>query len=427
MRKPQRMRSNRCCPMPFWLFCLILVGSSIALFAQPDSPEHRIPRINVEMIDHLSLDDLTAGDRALKSMREANRSSCAGRQPLSIVPCSWHALIPKVLEKTAPYRELASVSGVYAPAYQPFALSRVQDRLAFASFVPVGETINGDSRLGTLRRYADAGDLINCAAINSISDHPGARVPDNVASATRIFGNSWLQESSQGRKGLKESQSCLAVVPSLKQMDVQFLMLCQVLLINGLVGPPTGCVPISASSNSANWLLAYTGLYYVELADNGRPDFRFNLFYSRGSNALSLDSSPTIKTEDLISAAERAIHSKPLSLQTTVTSSVLGISPRRTSPVLLGGWSEDVTIRIDLESKTTTDAKGKIVSTTSQFEVSTSVLVNRQKDSKPNDWHQPSPEQTKTWSDSIRTRLTEELRHLCSNPQRRDDYSLVCK
>jgi hypothetical protein len=423
----QRTRSYKSTGTLSWLFYLTTFGSSTALFAQPPTSEHRIQRINVEMIDHLSLDDLAAGERALKSLGQANRSSCAGQQPGSLVPCNWHVPVPKALQRTAPYREFDSVSGIYDPPYQPFALSLVQDRLAFASFVRLSEAMNGDAVFVNLRRYADTGQLINCVAIDSVSDHPGARIPENIASVTRIFANSWLQGGPQREKIPKEGQSCLAVVPSLKQNDVQFQMVCQVLLIHDLAGPPIGCVPVSASTGSGDWLLAHTGMYFVQLADNGKPDFKFNLFYSRGSRVLSLDSSPTIKTEDMLSAAERAIHAKPLSLQTAVTRYILGISPRRTSPVLLGGWNEEVTIRIDLESQTTTDTTGKTVNTTSQFEVSTSVLVNRQKDSKPTDWHQPSPEQTKAWSDSIRMRLTEELRHLCLNPQRRDDYSLTCK
>jgi hypothetical protein len=67
-----------------------------------------------------------------------------------------------------------------------------------------------------------------------------------------------------------------------------------------------------------------------------------------------------------------------------------------------------------------------VVAADYDLEVSTTILVNQQKDSDPKHWHQPDPAQTQVWTDAIKQRLREELSHLCASPRQPDDFKLVC-
>jgi hypothetical protein len=171
-----------------------------------------------------------------------------------------------------------------------------------------------------------------------------------------------------------------------------------------------------------HWVLGEVGSCYVLLADLGRPDFTVNLFRYRVERLAVFQATSSTRPDAVLFAAQRALQASPLSLQTRTKIGVLGISPRRTSTVLGNRWNEEVTVRIDVsESEGPLDPKVHDFS----FEVSTSIAVNEQKDK--DHWHQPSPAQTKTWSDAVRIQLLNELTRLCVHPSSQDNFTIVCQ
>lgn len=207
---------------------------------------------------------------------------------------------------------------------------------------------------------------------------------------------------------------------------LRFISVCQVVVINGSPGTANGCVPVAARSAGSTWLLADVGYYQVIIASLGRPDFSFNLFYASGQPLFSLLESRALSSTDVLEAAERAIRSPPLLLRTHLSRYLLGTSPRRESLVIPGGFSEEVTVRIDVNALETHNVAGDL-KTNYILEVSTAILVNRQKDSNNTSWHHPSQEQSEAWTEAVRRKLAEEMGRLCRRPASRDALSVVCE
>jgi hypothetical protein len=250
-------------------------------------------------------------------------------------------------------------------------------------------------------------------------------MPDNMASFSS-FNRLQLASFRTESPSLGSALSCMAIVNDMPQKELRPLSLCQVIVIDSILGAPAGCILLAASQHSRQWLLANIGSFSVLLADNGKPDFSFNLFYAKGSPALELVASGKTTIEQVLTAADAAIHKDPLRLQTRVTSHVLGVAGRRESPVL-AGTNEEVTVRIDVDSSAKSDSGGQVITRDFTLEVSTSILINEHKDPNLKSWHKPSQEQTRSWSEAIRKRLSEELSSLCPQSTRKDDFTLVCK
>lgn len=409
------------------LLALLALASHDYLCAQIATAQQYIRTSEIGMTTQLVLKDLTDGYRELRSIRDRT-GTCREQRSFDDF-CLGPTPLPETLRKTAPYVTSGSIAAVGAPPYQPYSLTRVQSQLTFASFVPMEQVNGGAEAQKRWSQYADTGELIDCRDTDSLLDDPSQAIPPDVAI---LSGRPSIQASSIGFRprlhAPRKALSCLAVVHNVQQEDdLRFLSICQVVVVDRFPGALTGCTPISASASSGQWLLAYTGSFRIVVADNGRPDFRFNVFYSPLSAVAGLATSGTLTASAVLSAAELSIHSSPLSLETVVNSHVLGTSPRRKSKVLSGAWNEEVTVRIDVNTEDARDTNGTVTARYFTLEVSTAVLVNQQKDSNHNHWHQPSPEQTQAWGSAIKVRLTEELRRLCAHASRRDDFTLACK
>ncbi len=430
-RKVSCMRSQlNLSGSPRLLLVLLALTSDRYLQAQGGTSQLHMEAAPVELTRSISLDDLRNGDAALESLRSQRRAACLKQDTKPNAYCLWAAPLPTALERTAPHAAFDRVSGVWDPPFRSYGIARIQNFTALATFAPVAQVTEGAETLKRWTEYADSGQLIECANADSIPDEPH-RWPDNLAlrnssfPALRAVSMGIAEQDPRPQK----ASSCLVIVHSLPPPsgDLAFLSLCQVILINGLAGAPADCIPISASSSTGQWALAYTGGFEVLLADNGKPDFLFNLFYSRGSRVAGLHTNGHLQMEDVLGAAELAIRSTPLKLQTRISTYVLGIGPRRHSDVLPGNWNEEVTVRIDVDPTYSTDSTTNVVVATDfDLEVSTTILVNQQKDSDPKHWHQPDPTQTQVWTDAIKRRLREELSHLCASPRQPDDFKLVC-
>lgn len=428
MRRSGHMRASRLFGTTLIVFAWMFLVCSWIARAQEQRTPPRLEPLHLEVAAPFSVDDLSVGERDLESLRTSRQAACADHSSNDRLLCGWHADVSATLRKLTP-NKASELIGVWDAPYKPFNFSRVQSNLTFLTFVPVDRVIEGRETLARWRQQATGGELTRCAP----SDAPlGHNLRDDVASFDVRLSRAVWAPKQPVRPGLTatpvRAESCLAVVASVAQPDgLQFLLMCDVSVVGQLAGPPTACIAIAASTTSSDWLLADAGMAYVLYASNGKPDFTYDLFFSiHNDGAVTIDSSRKVTQDAIMKAAARAIRSEPLLLQTALSGRVLGVSPRRASP-LLAGWNEDVTVRVDVDSvEVSTRAGGPSTEIHFRLEISTSMLVNRQKSADPNSWHQPSTAQIQTWTDAVRLRLLEELSHLCTNAVRRDDFSLLC-
>lgn len=421
-----------------WLVIVTTLLLSSRLYAQGQEAQARLNlgKTFVDTAIGISVEDLQAGVSILNTLREQREQFCENEKTHNHRSsddtmagyCGWHHAVPTQLRKELPRSGYDEITDVYSPPYPPYNLNRLQSGLAMQSFVPIGSVKGGSDSLKRWNVLADTGELFNCHDPAEIPNDPANRLPDDVAG--RDSGSSgfrvvaWLRSDQQ--RAASSTQACLALVRNPPKQRLSFLSVCEILNLNGISGAPERCFPIAASSHSNQWILAGTATYYVLLADNGRPDFAVNLFGYKGNRAAELDTGPSLEVEDVLKAAETAMSHSPLLLTTKIKSNVLGVAAQRTSTVLGDRWNEQVTVRVDV-SDTPVTAGGKVTEHNFELEVSTSILVNEQKDPNPTHWHAPNPGQAEAWNEAIRQRLTQEISHLCPQPGRKDDFTVICK
>jgi len=146
----------------------------------------------------------------------------------------------------------------------------------------------------------------------------------------------------------------------------------------------------------------------------GKRDFDLNfLSYANQQNELR-------------TALIKALTSPPLNLSTEIQSrgDILGFCSYRASSILKG-WREIVTIRLQ-----GLDGEDDIVVTNkaqTNIEVISTMYVNRQNTSQPNDWTLPSENQAALWVETMLMNIKNEMQKLCRVPQWVDRTALKCQ
>jgi hypothetical protein len=412
-----------------------MLSSTLCGYGQETQSKLSLGETLVDTPLRISVEDLQRGLKALNDLRQEREQFCKkekNEKPQTTDPiiggfCSWHQAVPQELRKELPISGYDQISDILWPPYSSYNLNRLQEGLDLQSLVPIDSVKDGRNTLRKWNLLADTGELFNCHDPVAIPNDPANKVPDNVASYNS--GSGFRLASSHlpsQQRFAPTTRACLAVVRNTPKQLLHFLTVCEVLNISEVSGAPERCFPIAASSKSDVWILATTALYYVQLADNGKPDFTVNLFRYKGNRAAELDSGASLHMEDVLKAAEIAMSGPPLMLTTTIKSNVLGVAARRGSPVLGRPWNEQVTVRVDV-SDIPIQGNGGVTGHNFELEVSTSILVNEQKDPDPSHWHAPTPAQAQAWNDVIRQRLSQEISHLCPHAGRKDDFTVVCK
>lgn len=237
------------------------------------------------------------------------------------------------------------------------------------SWVPVGQTRGGLETVAEWKRIAAAGTLFDCTG-----------------------------------------PICNTIIHSLTRTnDGDIWAWCQIPKIEEIIGVPEKCVPLVITGRNQTWVKALSG-YLDETAGARSPIFK-----------IVIVRPPTPSMDSVLTSSQRALTAPPLKLRTEffLQSSLEGMADIRFSEVLKHGW-EQVSIRIDAEVE-------NLPTPTVSLYISIHLLVNDHNTDRPQDWHQPTKQQTETYWQTLRLNIKPELKSLCENADWKDDKTLLCR
>ncbi len=230
---------------------------------------------------------------------------------------------------------------------------------AYHEFVPLKVVRSGDKIFQEWKSLAESGETFNCsgATCNVIVEATGDNKPSNEL---------WYAS-------------------------------CNVKKIGNTIGAPEYCNQIAVENEKGVWIEAITGASESPQAMLGRPDF-----------SLKIHGTPPDGTS-ISKRVSEALKSSPLELETSIYGdhTVFGIASYRVSKVL-PGWREIVTVRVDLGSSGWSESKytGVVISTT--------LYVNRQNTTSPNDWNLPTEQQNNAYLNIIKSGMLNSLKDIRS-------------
>ena len=411
------------------LLALLFIGA--LLRAQVPSAQQASHGSIIDNPVTMSLLDLRSVGQTLKNLRANEVQECQKqeiehsnpRDPLFV--CNWHQPFPADLRDATPETPAHEISGIEGSPYSAYELQRYQTGLLISSLVSTADVKDGENTFSIWRHLADSGGRTSCVDVDQVFNDPQTRPPDNVA---RARSSSLIRASFSTQRALSKNANtnCLVVVRNTIVENLEVFSACDLVTLDGISGAPEHCTPIAASSSqNEHWIRAIVGMYRIELASNGTPDFTFNLFAYSAAPQTAILSSSGITLDAVHNAVKDALRAAPLAMLTHDASIVRAVAPQRTSPVLGKEWNEKATVIVEIESHEES-GQGKNAKVSYDIAVATSILLNEQKDPNPEHWHQPTEAQTNEWTEAIRKNLVAQFKKLCHTFDTKDEYTINC-